>query len=969
MVYKIIGADDVTGALPPKVQNNIAAIYATKEEVTGGVSGKSAYQSWLDQGNTGTEADFILSLEGSDGRSAYQVALDNGFVGTEAQFIASLEGDPGAPGAPGDKGDPGDPGLSAYQIAQNNGFVGTEADYVASLKGDKGDPGDQGLPGTNATITSATAVTGDAGTPAAVTLGGTDTSRTFTFTIPQGIQGLKGDPGLKGDKGDMGTGLEITGSVATTTDLDTLPVKNVNDAYVVNDTGLLHIYDGANWSAGIPFKGDPGQKGDQGDPGAPGTNATISSVTATTSLPGTNASVSLGGTTTDRTFSFTIPRGDKGDKGDPGIPGDQGLPGDKGDPGNPGPANQLTVSSTTTGAAGSAASVTIAGTSPTQSLSFTVPQGLKGDKGDAGAPGADAAITGATATTGAAGTLASVSMGGTPQSRTFDFTIPQGAKGDKGDPGDGSAFDDSHLVPRTGTRPVGQGEIFINAKDHGVLGDGATDDTLAIQALFNAIVPGTVIYFPPGIYLHDFLTITSKSRFSLLGEQAIFRAATRTNRYFGLRFCTDFDIKGITSHGQFPELRQNPTRAISLEECNRFNIENCTTGNNEGVGIYLGADTRTTPGCTDGRIANNYVHNTKADGIHVTGGCKRIAITGNSLIETGDDAIAVVSYTVDFDICEDVSITGNTTYHSGSRGIAVVGGNNVTVGSNVVDAPKNAGLYIAVEQSYGIKPVSNVTFSGNTVRDANQYVPLNDTAGTANYAGIQVVGSDLANPVRNISITGNTVIGSKWHGMMIGSGSEGTYEVNMSGNIIQNSGGQGIFVQQAMNVVCSANQVRVANSDGMSFVGTRGALTVVGNQIVDAATGSTATARRGILVNSTTISRGLLASNTVHDSINNLTARMDIASTTNILAYGNDLGGNHAGSPTGYNQPFVVPSSILMAGAYSTSGTGGGQGVLGMRNASTVPTTNPTSGGILYIEAGALKYRGSSGNVTTIGIA
>lgn len=33
---------------------------------------------------------------------------------------------------------------------------------------------------------------------------------------------------------------------------------------------------------------------------------------------------------------------------------------------------------------------------------------------------------------------------------------------------------------------------------------------------------------------------------------------------------------------------------------------------------------------------------------------------------------------------------------------------------------------------------------------------------------------------------------------------------------------------------------------------------------------------------------------------------------------------------------------------------------------ATVPTANPTGGGVLYVEAGALKYRGSSGTVTTI---
>ena len=50
----------------------------------------------------------------------------------------------------------------------------------------------------------------------------------------------------------------------------------------------------------------------------------------------------------------------------------------------------------------------------------------------------------------------------------------------------------------------------------------------------------------------------------------------------------------------------------------------------------------------------------------------------------------------------------------------------------------------------------------------------------------------------------------------------------------------------------------------------------------------------------------------------------------------------------------------------STKSYGGGIGVIYIANANTVPTTNPTAGGILYVESGALKYRGSSGTVTTI---
>ena len=45
---------------------------------------------------------------------------------------------------------------------------------------------------------------------------------------------------------------------------------------------------------------------------------------------------------------------------------------------------------------------------------------------------------------------------------------------------------------------------------------------------------------------------------------------------------------------------------------------------------------------------------------------------------------------------------------------------------------------------------------------------------------------------------------------------------------------------------------------------------------------------------------------------------------------------------------------------------GGGQGVIAIANASVAPTVDPAGGGILYVEGGALKYRGSNGTVTEI---
>ena len=99
---------------------------------TPGPAGKSAYEIWLDEGNSGSEQDFLDSLEGEQGPqglSAYEVAVENGFTGTETEWLASLEGEDGTNGTDG---------KSAYQIAVENGFVGSEQEWLDSLEGAPG---------------------------------------------------------------------------------------------------------------------------------------------------------------------------------------------------------------------------------------------------------------------------------------------------------------------------------------------------------------------------------------------------------------------------------------------------------------------------------------------------------------------------------------------------------------------------------------------------------------------------------------------------------------------------------------------------------------------------------------------------------------------------------------------------------------------------------------------------------------
>jgi hypothetical protein len=59
-------------------------------------------------------------------------------------------------------------------------------------------------------------------------------------------------------------------------------------------------------------------------------------------------------------------------------------------------------------------------------------------------------------------------------------------------------------------------------------------------------------------------------------------------------------------------------------------------------------------------------------------------------------------------------------------------------------------------------------------------------------------------------------------------------------------------------------------------------------------------------------------------------------------------------------------TGALQLGSTSADLGGSSGVVISIKNATTAPTTNPTGGGILWVEAGALKYKGTSNTVTTI---
>jgi hypothetical protein len=136
-----------------------------------------------------------------------------------------------------------------------------------------------------------------------------------------------------------------------------------------------------------------------------GGSSTITLGTVSTGNPGTSVSITNTGTATAPLFNFTIPRGDVGPQG---LKGDTGLTGSKGDTGDTGPAG------------------------------IQGPQGEPGATGAAGTNGTNgtnglaATISVGTVTTGAAGSTAIITNAGTSSAAVLNFTIPRGADGTGG---------------------------------------------------------------------------------------------------------------------------------------------------------------------------------------------------------------------------------------------------------------------------------------------------------------------------------------------------------------------------------------------------------------------------------------------------------------------------------------------------------------------------------------------------------
>ena len=386
--------DDSIGAIPAPTTNLDALTDVNTAGVASGQLLGWNGTSWVPTNNSGTKGDKgDTGNTGSAGSAGLSISAATVTLAGRLQLTLTDNSVVDAGNVSGIKSATVNGSGNLILTKQDNTTV--DAGSVVGTKGDTG---------TAATIAVGSVTTGAAGSAATVANSGTASAATLNFSIPQGA---------KGDTGNAGVGV----SSAT-----------------VNGSGNLIITktDSSTVDAGSVV-GTQGDKGDAGDAG------TITINAVATGAAGTDVVITNTGTASAALLNFTIPKGDTGVGVFSAVVNGDGnliltlddastidtgsIVGPKGDKGNTGNAG---VSVTNAAVSGNDLNITLSDSTVLNAGNVRGPQGDQGTQGNAGT------VAVGSVTTGAAGSSASITNAGTSSAATLNFVIPQGAKGDTG---------------------------------------------------------------------------------------------------------------------------------------------------------------------------------------------------------------------------------------------------------------------------------------------------------------------------------------------------------------------------------------------------------------------------------------------------------------------------------------------------------------------------------------------------------
>ena len=314
---------------------------------------------------------------------------------------------------------------------------------------------------------------------------------------------------------------------------------------------------------------------------------------------------------------------------------------------------------------------------------------------------------------------------------------------------------------------------IYNVKNYGAVGNGTQDDTNAIQAAINAVDPaaGGTVYVPNGLYL---------VRHNAQGGNTSLKL--KSNMTFQMD--AGAEIKLVTNSADiYAILALNNAQDVSI------------------TGGTITGDRATHTGTT-----GEWGH-----GISVANG-KNITIDGVKARDCWGDGFIVDG--VDCTTSHNVTIQNCTGDNNRRQGLSICNLNGGTIKDstfiNTNGTCPQAG--VDLEPYDSAQTVTNVTISGNTLRN-------NDSG---------VVAGGAAGSVSNVTISGNVIESNRVHGFWIDS----SRSFDISSNIVRNNDGPGIELLGCTGFNVNGNQVLNNRDSGIGLAAGYNTSTVSTNNTI-----------------------------------------------------------------------------------------------------------------------------------------